>query len=271
MTYAAQETSVQAGAPVELYLFARGPRAWRFTSAEVSVLFASEVWTSTPISRTDIESTQERVRNDLRVTVPRNNPVAALYVSNPPTDKVTLTVYRYHRGDVDAEAVVSWMGVVSSCGFAGARATINAEAISSAQGNGLRRLYQKPCPHPLYSPAPQCGLNKDDFAENVEVGAISGLVLTVDGLGSGTYAGGFVERIDDDGNTDRRFIRSAAGNALTLVTPFDDLAVNDYVIVYPGCDHTMLTCQDEFNNLPNHGGLSPYSPTKNPFGGAPLY
>jgi uncharacterized phage protein (TIGR02218 family) len=102
------------------------------------------------------------------------------------------------------------------------------------------------------------------------VTGISGLVLSVDALADKPYAGGFVEWVDGDGNAERRFIRDFSGTDLTLTQPFQGIAVDDEVTVSPGCDHTMATCDEVYDNLPNYGGF-PFIPQKNPFGGNPVY
>lgn len=281
MTYDVTERSVQSGAPVELYEFRRAtmdltlPCApaqtqtvlWRFTSADADVDFEANTWTSTPIERSAIEATQELVRNNLSVTVPRSFPIADLFRVAAPTDVILMTVFRYHRAD--GNKVVLWMGRVLNCDWAGAMATLTCEpAATSMRRPGLRRLYQKQCPHVLYGGA--CGLNRSTVDHATTVSAISGNTLTVASLGAFPYAGGFVEWVPSAGAVERRFIRSFSGLVLTLAQPFQDLANGNSVTVYPGCDHTMETCDTTFNNLPNYGGF-PFIPTKNPFGGQPVY
>jgi hypothetical protein len=51
---------------------------------------------------------------------------------------------------------------------------------------------------------------------------------------------------------------------------FDGIAVGQAVTLYPGCDHTTTTCDGKFSNLNNYGGF-PHIPTKNPFGGSPIF
>ena len=47
-------------------------------------------------------------------------------------------------------------------------------------------------------------------------------------------------------------------------------AVGDTIYLYPGCDRTLATCTAKFGNSANFGGF-PFIPTKNPFGGSPIY
>jgi len=39
---------------------------------------------------------------------------------------------------------------------------------------------------------------------------------------------------------------------------------------YAGCNRTIQECSSKFNNTLNYGGM-PFIPTKNPFGGDPIF
>lgn len=268
MTYDASEQSVQGGAPVELYQFARNAKIWRFTSAEADIVDSSETWESAPITRTAVETTTEQARNALTLTVPRDFEIADLFRISPPTDVIALTVYRYHRGEEDDVAVI-WMGRVLNVSFEGARATITCEPVSaSIKRQGLRRLYQKQCPHVLYGPG--CTVDKEAHKIDTVITDASGVTVTVAALLSKPYAGGWIQYEDADGNFERRFIRSFSGLVLTLNYPFNGLDSATAVTVYPGCDHTMETCDSVYANILNYGG-QPFQPEKNPFDGTPIY
>lgn len=272
MTYDASEQSVQGGAPVELYQFSRNAKIWRFTSAEADVGDSTETWVSSPITRTAVETTTEQARNALTLTVPRDFDIADLFRIAPPTDVIALTVYRYHRGEEDDVAVI-WIGRVLNVSFEGARAIITCEPVSaSMKRQGLRRLYQKQCPHVLYQQGEgQCNVDKEAHKIDTTVTAISGVTVTVAALLAKQYGGGWIQYEDADGNFERRFIRSFSGLVLTINFPFIGLAVTDPVTVFPGCNHTMAICDSEYANIDNYGGTMPYGPVKNPFDGTPIF
>lgn len=275
MSYDTEELSVQDGAPVELYDFSQGPSEWHYTSAELIALTVDgTTYTSAPIERTSIESTPENARNALKLTVPRNFPVAELFRVAPPSEVIDLTVRRIHRADAEGspqDLVVAWIGRVLSCEFSGAKATLQCEPISvSLAHTGLRRVFQVGCPHVLYGAG--CTLSKTDFDHATTVVSIDGNVLEIASSdGAYSYSGGFVEWVNDDGVTERRFIETAvvgdgspARMELTLMQPFAGIAVSDAITIYPGCDHTLTTCNETFNNALNYGGF-PFFPGKNPF------
>lgn len=271
MTYDAREISLQSGAPVEIYEFARAAQQWLVTSSPEPVVVDSITYTPHMIRRSSIEETQERARSAVKLTVARNFPIADLFRVSPPTDVISLTIKRYHRGD--SQVVVIWSGRVLNCDWQGAEATINCEPVStSLRRTGLRRMYQRQCPHVLYGSA--CGLSKDDYKLTANVDAISGTTISVSecsAQAAGYYAGGFVELSVGGGGLERRFITNHTGAVLTLSQAFgEDLAVGAEVNIYPGCNHTLATCKAKFSNLVNYGGF-PFIPTKNPFDGSPIF
>jgi uncharacterized phage protein (TIGR02218 family) len=286
VTYDEAERSEQSGAPVELYLFTRNafdlstpcvPASseqplYRYTSAEAAVQYDGEAWLPEPLLRSSIEVTPEQARLPLEIRTRRDLPVCDLFRVAAPTDVVAVTVYRLHRDESPADAIVLWTGRVLNCAWNGATAVLNCEPVStSLRRPGLRRLYQKQCPHVLYGPL--CGVERAAVSVEATVTAIDGMTVTVAGLDELPYGGGFVEWTTADGALERRFIKEASGSptdTLLLSRPPTGLEVDDAVTVYPGCDHTMSTCETVFNNLPNYGGF-PFIPTKNPFDGTPVY
>lgn len=64
--------------------------------------------------------------------------------------------------------------------------------------------------------------------------------------------------------TERRLIVEHNGAEITLNYPFRAMAAGMEVTLYAGCDHSIETCDDKFNNLVNFLGF-PYTPSLNPF------
>lgn len=270
MAYDTIERSVQDAQPVELYEFARGSVFYRYTSAREDFTFDGNTYTAATMQRSAIESSQEVARGALNIQVARTLPIVGLFNPLPPSDVVRLTLYRQHVGDTDF--VVVWMGRVLNVAWAGLQATIRCEsAYSSIKRPGLRRLYQRQCPHVLYSE--KCGVDPDDFKVATTASVVSGLAVTAASLGgapSGYFTGGYVEWAITGGALERRSIRSHVANVLTLNFPPTGLVNGASITVFPGCNHTIATCQAKFGNRLNYGGM-PYIPRKNPFDGTPIY
>lgn len=268
MTYDSLEKSARDGAPVELYEFAWGSVApKRYTSAAADYIYGGSTYTAAALRRSSIGASAERARNDLEITCARDFAIADLFRVAPPSEVIGVTVRRQHRSD--AGAAVVWQGRVVNCAWDGTQATLNCEPVaSSLKRVGLRRKYQRQCQHVLYGES--CGVVRADHSSATLVSAVSGLTLTVGALPAKPYAGGFVQWVQADNTIQRRFVRSFAGNVLTLTQAFIGIAVGHIVTVSPGCDHTRTTCNATYANIANYGGF-PFMPAKNPFDGTPVF
>lgn len=268
MSYDARESSVHDGAPVELYEFHVGTTVLRYTSQARDVEVDSQTWLARPLKRGSIETSHEGARNLLQLDCARDFEVAELFRVSPPSDAIALIVRRVHRGDTEVAAI--WVGKVTNCEWtSGVRATLECQsARSSLRRAGLRRMYQRSCPHVLYGP--KCGVSQAAHSITTTVTAISGASVTVAALLDRPYPGGWLEWTRPSGLVDRRFISKRTGLQLQLSLSIFGLAVGQSVKVLPGCDHTTGMCEDTYANLDRHGGF-PLIPKKNPFGQAPVF
>lgn len=271
MSYDARERSEAQGRPIELYTFSRGDALqWRYTSADRDVTVSAVLYAAAVIRRNRIEQGPEVARSNLQLTVPHDFPVAELYKIAPPSDPVRLVLAEYHDGD--SEVVTKWQGEIASVRFRGVETEIELTPLSGTfNAIGLRRAYQRTCPFVLYGP--ECKVDQSLYRVTGEVLGVSGLVVTVaeaDTPPDGYFDGGFIEWEIAAGTYERRFISSHVEDELTLDMPPVGLDVGTDVNIYPGCDHTLSTCNAKFGNALNYGGM-PYIPTKNPFGGDPIY
>lgn len=269
MAYSTQETSYQSGSPVELYEFRYGATFYRYTSADADQVFDSKTYTAIPLSRAALELTPEIARAAPRITIDSAAEVVLLFRAGMPADFVTLTIQRFHRGD--NQAITVWAGRVLAVSWGGGLATLQCESVfTSIKRTGLRRQYQKQCPHVLYSSA--CGLSSATYRAIKQVIGISGTTLTLDGLteAAGYFVGGYIEWDAGNGLAERRAISAQAGSTVTITHTIPGLTSSQNINLYPGCDHTLTTCNIKFGNAANYGGF-PYIPTKNPFGGTTVY
>jgi len=269
MTYASREASMDASSPVELYEFRRGGTAWRYTSGAQDASYASYAYVAVPMKRGSIEQTGEIGRAGLRITLARDVEIAQAFIATPPSEVTLLTIYRQHRNDPETVAV--WMGRVLNVEWRGSEVELNCEPVyTSLQRIGLRRLYQRNCPHVLYGTA--CGASAVVFRGAGTVTSINGTSLNIPaaaGFSVGHFAGGYATWAAN-GITEKRMIVSHSADAITLSAVPPGLAIGDAIYLYPGCDHTLNTCGSKFSNSANFGGF-PFIPTKNPFGGSPIY
>ncbi len=268
MTYSTFESSQEQGQAVEVYRFTIGAQSFFYTSAEDQITISSIDYAAIAISRNNLTEGPEERNNNVEVTVPGNNEVAALFKLSIPGLRVRVEIDRFHRLDTPTPEVIRiFDGFIVSIAF-----TNNVKiaklacrpAISVLARQVPRFTYQNSCNHVLYDEG--CKVDDTDpafRASNQPVASIVGSVLTITGLGGsftdGWFNGGYVEVI---GNTDFRLVLDHVGDDLTLLFPFaiDPTIVN----VFAGCDHTIQTCKSKFNNVLNYGGFA-FVPTKNPF------
>lgn len=268
MTYGAFESSPDSGSPVELYVFRVGLQTFYYTSANIDLTIPPDTYISEPIKRSRIDLTAELNKQNINVEVVRSNVIAEFFRFAPPDAVVSLTLLRMHEQDPDQETVVAWMGRVLSVRWKNLIAELYCEPVStSLRRSGLRRRYQRNCPHQLYEAA-SCGVNRTDFRFQGQVSSVIGLDVMVPGAGGqpdGYYSGGYVEWIDESGLVNTRTIESQVGDTLTILISSFGLSTGTEVGVYAGCAHTIDVCDSDFNNSGNYGGTTLYQPPNNPF------
>lgn len=277
MTFAAQETSIQEGQPVELYVFTAGVRVFYYTAAPETLIYETKEYQALQIERGAIEDAGDISKVGMSVTAQRDIGVADLFRVAPPSEVVVLNIYRLQLSDGALEKKLFWTGRVLSCEWMeGSRCTFSCESLlSSMRRPGLRRLYQRQCPHVLYGAA--CGLVNTSHRTTIVLddpfSEVTGTTVkdpAIDAQPDGFFAGGYLEFEAAPGVIERRGIRTHVADAITLTHPIQGLAVTATVQLFAGCDHTLETCNTKFSNADNYGGF-PFVPKINPFGGANVF
>lgn len=283
MTYEAFEISGYSGTPVELYDFVQGSLHYRYTSACTDVIYGGYTYSAIPLTRENITQNDEMNQAGISIKLPRDNTLASLLSSVLQEAVCTLTIFRGHTEDPDHEFAVYWRGRVVGISVDGSDALLNCESVyTSLRRAGLRARYQKMCRHSLYGRG--CFVDKSAFGVTYPISQVSGVTATIPGAAGhadGWFTGGMLQAPDGS----LRFIMQHVGDILALSRVHVQLASdvqgsgwgqnygNLYggvpVILYPGCDHSMETCNLKFSNLPNYGGF-PFIPTKNPMGGSSI-
>lgn len=260
MTYASSESSVYGGNPVEGFEFQADGTYWRYTSADHDIEIGGETFSAVAISRPSISNTDDSAKSGIQVAAARDNPAAATFISGTNGGAMILTIYRGHEDD--GEFIVCWKGRVMSVSYSGEQVQISCESIfTSMKRPGLRAKYQLLCRHVLYDSG--CGLTAGDYDESATVTDVSGVSVTVSGLGAfddGYFTGGYFKK----STYQFRTIIDHTGGVLTIDRPLPGLVATDTLTIYPGCDHALSTCASKFSNELNFGGF-PWIPSQNPF------
>lgn len=270
MSFDEKETSAYFGAPIEYFRFSTGSTVIRHTSGDIESSIddgeGTNLYTPLRIARSRMDFSKEDNAQNLTVQVPRLSDIGALFFNVQPATSVGLKIFTRHR--TDAEVLLAFVGSVLSPSFKGADCELQCAPITHSLKILFPRLvYQFQCPLALYGL--RCGVNKADFATPATLTAATPTVVSATEFGAqpdGWFTAGWVE----DANGFRGYIVDHVGNDLTLMARFPvPLIVGQSVTAYAGCDRTLATCRDKFDNLLNHAGC-PFIPVRNPHGGGAI-
>jgi uncharacterized phage protein (TIGR02218 family) len=250
---------------LELYRIVDGPTVYTITSGDTAVTYNSELYTPRTLGRSESESKTQLSRANIETKFGMDDAIGRKYMTSIVDAVVTITVFQ-KEAETGTISVV-FKGRLSSVKPAISTITLVWENFfTSLRRVGLRRRFQRNCPHVLYGRG--CNLNKDDWDDAGTATVIAGTVVTVGAASArpnGYFRGGMLKAPDGT----LRFIINHVGSSLTLVRMIASLpaALPAAVSIYPGCDRTRETCNSRFNNLPNNGS-TPFIPLINPFGGS---
>lgn len=260
MTYLGDETAHKL--PVELFTFTLPTATERYTDTELDWAhpITAQTFLSEPITRGELQQSEEDASMSLEVTVDALNPVANFF-RTPflPARSVFILVERTHDGAVDAPAVV-FRGQVAQCVFAGASAKLTCIPTRQAITRSIPViLVQNLCTNTLYDQ--RCLVDPAAFDVAGVISAVAGVNVTVPGHGKpddyfsgGTLAApGFPEAT----------IRKQVGNVFSLLYNYG-FTVGLAVTLLPGCDKRFSTCIAKFANTTHYQGF-PNMPAIDPF------
>ncbi len=285
MTYSAIHSLLSGKRPVWLYRIEFGG-TWKFYAASATAyeqtdhdifdfpdLFDTEdlfvlKWAASPIRHTRIERTTELEKSNVRLVLPRTDPLVQVIRDDLGWTDTEVRILHTYRNDGDAERQIKFIGRVVGVVSGIVAATLDCEhSLTTTRRKALSAVVQRPCRHALYHGG--CGLSLAAFQVAGTATALTGAVVTVTEAATqadGYYSGGIMSfggRL--------QLITKHAGSALTLLSDLDGLADEistsgtAAVLIAPGCDQTMTTCAGRFGNLDNFGGF-PWI-DENPFDG----
>lgn len=160
-------------------------------------------------------------------------------------------------------AIVWFYGRVAETDVGRSRIEMKVKSLLNllAQQQMPRRLYQAACTH-VFGDA-MCTFNRASMAADVtaEAGSTQAAIVTSLSPSPATlYDQGTVVATSGANAGQTRTIAQLSGGSVTLLKAWlEPVAVGDGFQLLPGCDHTVATCQNAFNNLIHYGGF-PYIP-----------
>ncbi len=275
MSYDDGETSSFRGGTITLYRFqVNVNRFFRYTDSEKDFVWNEgetdeEVFEAQPISSTDVTSTSLLDRTPYEIKVPKALPLAEYLKEFPPSYVMRAEVFLVHPELAPDERQRVFVGKLTGISTKGPEGLIICDTMDSSFRNpGLRRTYQRQCPHVLYGPA--CKATKTALGLEVLPLSAGPNTLALDAFPVSSdpthYLGGTVEWDIDDGKVVRNIIgayRDVDTLRLSLAGPAGSAEVGGIVAVYKGCERTENSCSVRFDNILNYGG-QPWIPLENP-------
>lgn len=247
--------------PVWLVEITRGTTTWRWTMGASDYGYGGEVFAASSLWCDELNYSSEVRKDDFTLQGFPLSDAATQALIEPAEEITTLTLRRGFVGD--SEFVVSINNAVKT------HHTHQNKSVSlvfSTYAHDLNKrsagfVAGRQCPWRLYDD--NCGLNRPAFEEDGTCTSIIDGVADVNEASAhanGYYTGGI---ISFDGV--RRMIVRHQGSELTLATPFPALAaaVPAAVQIAPGCDKSLQTCLNRFDNIRRYGGFPQM--TDNPF------
>lgn len=256
---------------IELYKIVALPDIWTFTSSEDQIYndgSGEVVYKKTAISRTQVEQKKELTKASVTIDIPIDHPFSKFILTRFFEQLISMTIFKSEDGSTS----VFWKGRLASIQPSGTSLSLIFESIfTSLRRPGLRATFQRNCRFALYGKG--CNLDPADFAISGTLSAINSTTLTIaeaDDEIDGYFNGGMIAAPDGTFS----WIMNHVGDQITIQRPslslseaFLETGVLTPVVLYPGCDHSRLTCNSKFDNVINYGGFD-WIPNKNPMSGS---
>ncbi|ASD51918.1 tail assembly protein [Pseudomonas phage PspYZU01] len=292
------EASRHDARPVHLYRFLFGPAPedhYGFTDAEQPITHDQVIHKPMAVTSGEVSQNGTLDNTALDVSIQMDASIVNTFRMYPPSYVISLLILQGHAGDSTADFRVIWSGRVINAAWLGSECTFTCEPVATGMRRpGLRRNYQRGCPHVLFD-LYSCRAAKEAYQATTIV-TYPGNLLQVQAVGApawqtalGTawyshFQGGHIEYRTKNGKTESVSILAIDANWLMqLMGPVSpDLDMGQPVQMYLGCDHTMNaygclshrpgTPQTDpsngttfypSNNLLNFGGM-PWIPLRNP-------
>ena len=271
MTYAAQETSLESGQPIELYEFFAGGNFFRFTNGETTQTRLGSDFLPAAIGRGNIKRSGPKFEAEVEIQGSLNDDTIRGFLLQwaqiSPEGLATIKIYEKHLTDLTEEYRVIFSGDLQSVRYDELQARILCKTIGDIlTREGPKDTWGGPCENQFGDDYCQVVLANFQKDLNLTTLAPDGITLTFNTLGdgqiNGDYIGGYVKLVSKP--FDFRFVVDHVGDVVTLQQPFFAINQGDLCQIVEGCHHTIDDCNDRFANILEYGG-TPYTPRDNPF------
>lgn len=263
MAFEDYEYTTDSGEPFYLYDFVRGSWSDYITSkaTEFVVTTTNQTYRPVAISHGKVRQGEDVRKDTITITIPRGDNLTSEFINMAPETTTSVTIRKMHRGMSFDDAVVIWKGRVVAGEPKQQQFELSCESVFTAmRRTGIRLRCELICQHALYDS--ECGVDQAEFETEEEVVTMpSATEIEVDSItqDDGWFSGGILKHGEDT-----RFITRHSGDTVIISRPLPGLEEGEKVFLYPGCDRTLDTCKDKFDNKLNFLGF-PWFPGSNPF------
>lgn len=261
MSFETLERSRDSSQPIELYkfTFVNLNKSFYYTNAEEEIIHLANTYIPVTISR-DAVSYNQDASSEMNISIETKSEICSLLFRMNHPEIVSMTIYRMQIADSSyAPVFVGYLG--SHQGNEKMTTLTPLPPAAFMLRNMLTRVYGVQCPYTLYD-GTSCRVDQSLFQVTGELDSVSGSTIT-----SSAFA------TKEDGWFDAGVIKigtlsymplSHVGNTIVLDKAPLYAKSGDSFTAFAGCDHTLQTCNDKFNNTANNGG-DPFQPTDNLF------
>jgi len=258
------EVSIEDSRPIELYEFQISGTTYRRTSSEGTVTYSGVDYTPVAIKRTAYQEAKEQKSTSITIKIPTDDVIATNFIAVQPSYIMNVTVYRIQPNSVPATAsIIMFAGYVASVAFKDEICELRCIPNNELFTREMPRFsFQGLCNHILYDSG--CGLSEGSYLHSGKVlGVTDDVLLTIQALPTtgSPFIGGYVSLPD---GSESRLIIDQSGTQVRILYPFKQNVSGGTLYAYQGCDHSVTTCAQKFNNVLNYGGF-PFVPSINPF------
>jgi len=249
--------------PIDLIDFAVGSTHYRYNSTIENLTYDGDTYyAQAGFMCGEIEIARNVLRSQFEVTLPWSCQFIQQFVSGAPESLVSVTNYRGQWNAAwNCQYERWWAGFAKEVRLESShRAVVTCvSAMSDVGSAGLALKCGWLCQVPLYSDS--CGVTQADYTYEGIVTAVSGYTVTAAVFGGQNYGYWVGGPVTARGAT--RLVIAHSGDTVTLSDTIPNLAVNDTLVAYAGCDRTFNTCDGRFGNRANFRG-QPHIPNLTP-------
>jgi len=215
------------------------------------------------LTHSEIRYDSERNAGQCTITVPRDFPVAAMFLGGYPYGCVRVRVIELDA-EVDGIASIIWPGKVRGCSFDEFTAQLTCtNGNEELQRLGLRLNAGSRCQWALFSA--DCGASETANTRTGQVLAVSSDGMTV--TTNLAEADGWFKAGKFKAKGQVRIVTKSTGGVLTLLAPILGVMVGDTITSTKGCDRSSSSTSGckSFNNYTNFSGFEGFETPRNIF------